>query len=113
VPGRKHLGPDAVSRYPVGPPVKLQIPCEPPEADFTTKGVRHSIIDTMASTDTTEKDMDRALVTAVECSIESMTDLHSKSCCVCATASTSAYNVVSWEQIKMATREDGEMQDLM
>ena len=103
VPGRRHLGPDAASRYPVGPAVKLQIPGEPPEADFSTNEVRHSILDILASIETAEGDVDIAFISVVECSIEAMTVLHSHSCCTCTTASTSAHNVVSWEQIKMAT----------
>ena len=39
-----------------------------------------------------------------------MTDLHN--CCT-TTCSTTTYNVVSWDQIKLATTEDGEMQNLM
>ena len=34
VPGKKHLGPDAASRYPVGPPVRLELPGEPAETEF-------------------------------------------------------------------------------
>ena len=34
VPGRRHLGPDAMSRYPVGKPERLILPGEPPETDF-------------------------------------------------------------------------------
>ena len=113
VPGRKNLGPDAASRYPVGPAVQLQIPGEPPEANFSTKGVRHTILDNLASMEFAEGDVDKAFITEMECSIMAMTDLHSHSCCVCTTASASAYNVVSWEHIKMATQEDKEMQDLM
>ncbi|CAC5409692.1 unnamed protein product [Mytilus coruscus] len=36
VPGRKNLGPDAASRYPVGPPDRLNLPGEAPELDKLT-----------------------------------------------------------------------------
>ena len=42
--------------------------------------------------------------------MDAMTDLHN--CCT-TTCSTTTYNVVSWDQIKLATTEDGEMQNLM
>ena len=86
------MGSDAASRYPVGPTVNLQIPGEPPEADFSIEEVRHSIFDTLASMETSEGDVDKAFITVVECSIEAMTDLHSHSCSMCTTALTSAYN---------------------
>ena len=52
VPGKKHLGPDAVSRYPVGPAEALNLPGEPVEAEFddaplTTK-LRADILDGLA-----------------------------------------------------------------
>ena len=70
-------------------------------------------MDILASNETAEGDVDIAFISVVECSIEAMTVLHSHSCCTCTTASTSAHNVVSWEQIKTATAEDNKMQDLM
>ena len=113
VTGRRHLGPDAASRYPVGPAVKLQIPGEPSEANFSTKEVRHCILDILASIETAEADVAMAFISVVECSIEAMTDLHYHSCCTCTTTSNSAHNVVSWKLIKTATAEDNKMQDLM
>ena len=112
VPGRKHVGPDAASRYPVGPPVKLQLPDEHTEADFSTTEVRHCILDNLASIEPTDRD-DSTLTAALECSITDLTNIHSHNCCVCTTAATSSHNVVSWQHIRMATEEDKEMQDLM
>ena len=108
------MGPDAASRYPVGPAVKLQIPGEPPEADFSTTEVRHSIVNSLATIETAVEDMNKAFIKGVESSMDAMTDLHD--CCTTSThnaCSTSTNNVVSWEKIKMATAEDTEMQDLM
>ena len=34
IPGRKHLGPDAVSRYPTGAASRLELPGEPEETNF-------------------------------------------------------------------------------
>ena len=58
--------------------------------------------------------MNKAFIASVECSLDAMTDLHN--CCTTPTynaCSTSTCNVVSWDQIKVATAEDGEMQDFM
>ena len=55
MPGRKHVGPDAASRYPVGPAVRLQIPGEPPKADFSTTEIRHSILDSLAIIETARR----------------------------------------------------------
>ena len=63
--------------------------------------------------ETAKEDVNTAFITGVECSMAAMSDLHTHSCCTYTTASTTAYNVVSWEQIKTATAEDSEMQDLM
>ena len=62
VPGRKNVGPDAASRYPVGPAVRLQIPGEPPKADFSTTEIRHSILDSLAIIETAKEDMDKSQV---------------------------------------------------
>ena len=113
VPGRKHVGPDAASRYPVGPAVKLQIPGEPPEADFSTTEVRHSIVNSLATIETAVENMNKAIIEGVESSMNAMADLHD--CCSTSTptaCSASTTNVVSWEQIRMATAEDTDMQDL-
>ena len=73
---KETLGPGCCLQISGWPTVNLQIPGEPPEADFSTAEVRHSIFDTLASMETSEGDVDKAFITVVECSIEAMTDLH-------------------------------------
>ena len=58
-----------------------------------------------------DKDVNKAFKAAVGISINILADLHTISCCVCATAP--AWNVVTWRNIKLALQEDREMQDLM
>ena len=111
VPARKNLGPDAASRYPVGQEDRMRIPGEPPEADYSTKDTRHSIVDNLASIEMTDSDGDTDILAAVANSIEELSEAHSHGCCACSTSS--AYNVVSWEDIRIACREDSEMQDLV
>ena len=64
MPERKHVGPDAASRYPVDSPVKLQLPNEPPEADFATTEIRHCIVNNMAVVETDNEEVDMAVITA-------------------------------------------------
>ncbi|CAG2197273.1 unnamed protein product [Mytilus edulis] len=49
VPGRKNLGPDAASRYPVGPPDRLNLPGEAPELDSLVNMTAHYHSDTLTS----------------------------------------------------------------
>ena len=79
VPGKKHVGLDAASRYPVSPALKLQVPGEPPEAEVSTTEVGHSILDSLSIIETSEEDIDVALITSVEGSMSAMRDLHN--CC--------------------------------
>ena len=114
VPGKKHVGPDAASRYPVSPGSRLQVPGEPPEAEVSTTKVRHSILDSLAIIETSEEDIDGPFITGVEGSMSAMRDLHN--CCTTPTngaCAISTHNVISWDQIKGATAEDNEMQDLI
>ena len=53
IPGKEHKGPDAASRYPVGPPERLVLPGEPPEADIGQsiykRETRHRLLDNLAT----------------------------------------------------------------
>ena len=46
----------------LGPPLRLQIPGEPPKADFSTTEIRHSILDSLAIIETAKEDMDKLQV---------------------------------------------------
>ena len=53
LPVKKHLGPDAASRYPVGHPIRLKLPGEPVETDFTdaplTSELRAILVNNLAT----------------------------------------------------------------
>ena len=82
----------------------MRIPGEPPETEYSTRYTRHSIVDNLASIDMTDSDGDTDIFAAVVNSIEELYEAHSHGCCACST--TSAYNLYSWEDIRMACRED-------
>ena len=50
----------------VGQAVKLQIPGEPPEVEYTTKETRHVIVDDLASVEISDSDEDRDFIATVE-----------------------------------------------
>ena len=65
VPGKKHLGPDAASRYPVGHPIRLKLPGEPVETDFgdapLTFELRAILVNNLATTEEEDEDTEECL----------------------------------------------------
>ena len=95
VPGKEHLGPDAASRNPTGPPDKLVLPGEPPEADIN---------------------MNRAEVNAIIMeNIRVYDDEESLECCLIseAVATISTIPVVKWDDVRLATISDPVSKALM
>ena len=107
VPGRKHVGPDAASRYPVGQPDREQIQDELPETDFSLGCISHSVWDNLATVEMMEDDIDVPSVSSMENALSTLSDIHKFSCCGC-TEHTSD-NYISWESIMSASAEDHEM----
>ena len=81
VPGRKQLGEDATSRYPVGDPVRLVLPGEPPETDFaSTAELRAVITDNLAIMDSQDTSLECEMVsTSCACLEEMKETVHE--CC--------------------------------
>ena len=77
VPGKKHLGPDAASRFPVGPPTRMHLPGEPPETDYDDaplmSDVRAAIIDNLETIDEEDADIESWLHRSATMSINSLT----------------------------------------
>ena len=91
VPGKKHLGPDAASRNPTGPPEKLELPGEPLEADLISppdrSELRAIIFNSLRIHDDEDDEMECCLMSE-------------------AAATLSAIPVVTWNDIKVATTSD-------
>ncbi|CAG2237418.1 unnamed protein product [Mytilus edulis] len=75
VPGRKNLGPDAASRYPVGPPDRLNLPGEAPELDSLVNMTAH-YHDTLTSlclhTEDNDTANDASTVAAATCALNAV-----------------------------------------
>ena len=117
VPGRKQLGADATSRYPVGDPVRLVLPGEPPETDFaSTTELRAVIMDNIAIRDSQD--------TSLECEImsdscacldeirESVFEWSPTNLMNMATTNLSTH-IVSWDDMKEATVADKTIQEIL
>ena len=114
VPGRKHLGPDAASRYPVSEAMELDLSDEPSaDSECTKKEVRHDILNGLAAVEIAESNEDIAVIAGAEHHINQLIDDHTQSCCTCTEATRSSYNVITWDTVKMASEEDKDMQDLI
>lgn len=65
VPGNKHLGPDAASRYAVGHPIRLKLPGEPVETDIDdaplTSELRAILVHNLATTEEEDEDTEECL----------------------------------------------------
>lgn len=91
VPGRKNLGPDAASRYPVGPPDRLNLPGEAPELDSLVNMTAH-YHDTLTSlclhTEDNDTANDTSTVAAATCALNAV------------------ITVVTWSMVREATASD-------
>ena len=95
VPGKKNLGPDAASRNPSGPPTKLLLPGEPPEADIPSRSeLRTIVFEALRIHDEDEG--------TVECCMMGE-----------ASAAMSTIPVTSWDDVRLATASDPELILLM
>merc|ERR1711888_45545 len=114
VPGRKHIGPDAASRYPVGEPTKLILPGEPVEADVQSEsevGIPPAselgaiLLDTLESQDDTDEDCENFLD---HFALSAITELNS------ASPTTKSYsNMITWADVRTATITDTTIQTVL
>ena len=82
VPGKKHVGPDAASRYPVGQADKCQLPDEPPEADFSVCGDSSVTWDMLASIECAGTDVDTPTIANTRTLLDILAETHMDSCCL-------------------------------
>ncbi|VDI05204.1 Hypothetical predicted protein [Mytilus galloprovincialis] len=91
IEGRKNLGPDAASRYPVGPPDRLNLPGEAPELDSLVNMTAH-YHDTLTSlclhTEDNDTANDASTVAAATCALNAV------------------ITVVTWNMVREATASD-------
>lgn len=113
VSGKKHVGPDAASRYPVGQADKCHLPDEPPEADFSISSISSTAWDRLASIECVDTDVDSPTITSTKNLLYILAVTHTDSCCLDAVSTCPSPNFISWEDIKTETVEDKEMQALM
>ena len=114
VPGKKHLGPDAASRFPVGHPTRLLLPGEPVETDFVdaplTSEVRAAVLEGLAANEEDDHDTEECLqyeATAALMEVNSIntayTDSHAKH----------SRNIVTWADVRAATAADPTLQSVL
>ena len=65
-PGKKHVGPDAASRYPVGQPDKLEIPDESKETDFSVRSISHTMWDNLTTIEMLQDEIDMFSVASMK-----------------------------------------------
>ena len=75
--------------------------------------MRHDIINGLAMIEVAGCNKDIAVITEAELLINQMVESHTQSCCNCTEASRSSYNVITWDNLKQASREDEDIQDLV
>ena len=111
VPGKKHIGPDTTSRYPVGDAIDLKLQDE--MSQCTKKEVRNDIVNGLAMIEVDEFDEDVAVIKETKMQVNQMIQGHEQSCCTCTVTSRSSYNAINWDTVKQASKEDEETQDLI
>ena len=122
VPGKKHLGPDAASRYPVGPAESLNLPGEPVETEFDdaplTSQLRADILEGLAIVDDGESDdtsliLEACSMLASICTSEPdpKPDCHHQPEPTLASTSQSAL-VVTWADVQTASANDTTTQEM-
>lgn len=104
-PGKKHVGPDAASRYPVGQPDKLEIPDESKETDFSVRSISHTMWDNLTTIEMLQDEIDMFSVASMKNALGTLSETHRFSCCVCMDIQNTSVNYISWEQIRSATAE--------
>ena len=109
--GKKHIGPDTTSRYPVGNAIDLELQDE--MSHCTKKEVRNDIVNGLAIIEVAGVDENVAVMTETERQVSQMVQGHAQSCCTCTETSRSSYNAINWDAVKLASREDEETQDLI
>ena len=75
--------------------------------------MRHDIINGLAMIEIAGCNEDIAVITEAELLINQMVESHTQSCCTCTESSRSSYNVITWDNVKQASREDEDIQDLI
>ena len=60
----------------------------------------------MDTVEVAESNLDIAIIAGAEPHINQLIDDHTQSCCTCTEASHSSYNVITWDTVKTARKED-------
>ena len=128
VPGRKQLGADAASRYPVGDPERLILPGEPPETDFQdtplTSNLRAMLLAGLTCEDmltddavTGDSDMEEMLLCSAVHTLGTMEmttveyDMTSEEAMMC--GATLVKNVISWADVRASSSKDATIQSVL
>ena len=93
-PGKKHVGPDAASRYPVGQ-----------QTDFSVRSISHTMWDNLTTIEMLQDEIDMFSVASMKNALGTLSETHRFSCCVCMDIQNTSVNYISWEQIRSATAE--------
>ena len=113
VPGRKHLGPDAASRYPVSQAEALDLPGEPNETEYEdapmTTTVRADILEGLASVE--DEDPDDTNLTLGACSNLASINNNAHQEHILASSSQPPL-VVTWAKVQKASSTDATTQEL-
>ena len=102
VPGKKHIGPDTMSRYPVGDAIDLKLQDE--MSQCTKKEVRNDIVNGLAIIEVAGVDENVAVTTETERQVSQMVQGHAQSCCTCTETSWSSYSAINWDAVKQIGR---------
>ena len=112
VPGKKHVGPDAASRYPVGHPTRLVLPGEPVETDYEdnplTSDLRAILLDNLATNEDTEEDCENCLGYSAFTALMELNSMEIR-----ATTTKHRSNIVTWNDVRDATTADTTIQTIL
>ena len=117
VPGKKHLGPDAASRFPVGHPTRLLLPGEPIETDFgnapLTSELRAMILEGLATEEEADVDTEECLQYEASATLMELNSIATGNTAHQDYHAKHSSNVVSWAAVRSATAADTTLQSVL
>ena len=138
VPGKKHLGPDAASRFPVGHPTRLLLPGEPIETDFgdappiselrtmilegletefgdapLTTELRAMILEGLATEEEDDNDTENCLQYEASTALMELNSIAAGNTAHQDYHAKQSINVVSWAAVRAATAADPTLQSVL
>ena len=117
VPGKKHLGPDAASRFPVGHPTRLLLPGEPVETDFgdapLTSELRAMILEGLATEEKDDDDTEECLQYEASTALMELNSIATSNTAHQDYHAKHSSNVVSWAAVRAATAADPTLQSVL